>query len=57
MPSQLRDLELELTDMLVRFGLRRVQAMTDTHTVTVRETAWMDENYPSLDIDIKEHDV
>lgn len=47
----------DIRDVLIKHGLRRITAMSDTHTVVVRETNLMEDDYPKLKTETKEHDA
>lgn len=56
MPEATKELEARVRDMVVEFGLRRLEACTDTHVVTVREPSFFEEAFPHLVTEVKEID-
>lgn len=47
----------ELKAVAIQFGLRRVQAFTDTHTVTVEEPGSWEGDHEDLKTEIREFDL
>lgn len=48
-----------IKDVLIRHGLRRIKATTDTHTITVEEPGLWSEEFDKgeLQTEIHEHDI
>lgn len=45
----------DIRDVLIKHGLRSIEAMTDTHTIIIRETGIMDDEYPQLKTETEEN--